>query len=103
MKRKPWRTYFPIKDCLFVSETNILRKGGSMKITIKIDTVSQMIVPSSDADNAALARWLLEEMPEVLGTYYGRLAAKLQPGNTLLATNNSARFTEKALEAFSEG
>ena len=73
-----------------------------MKITIKIDTVSQMIVPSSDADNAALARWLLEEMPEVLGTYYGRLAAKLQPGNPLLVTTNSARFPEKALEAFAE-
>lgn len=74
-----------------------------MKITIKIDTASLMIIPSSDADNAALARWLLEEMPGVLGTYYGRLAAKLQPGNALLAANNSARFTEKALEAFSEG
>lgn len=74
-----------------------------MKVTIKIDTASQMIIPSSDVDNAALAHWLLEEMPGVLGTYYGRLAAKLQPGNTLLAANNSARFTEKALEAFSEG
>lgn len=74
-----------------------------MKVTIKIDTASQMIVPSSDADNAALARWLLEEMPGVLGTYYGRLAAKLQPGNALLAANNSALFPEKALEAFEEG
>ena len=103
MRRKPWRKYFPIKDCLFIPETNILKKETSMKITIKIDTASLMIIPSSDADNAALARWLLEEMPGVLGTYYGRLAAKLQPGNALLAANNSARFTEKALEAFSEG
>ena len=73
-----------------------------MKISIEIDTVSQMLIPSSDANNAALARWLLEEMPGVLGTYYGRLAAKLQPGNPLLAANNAARFTEKALEAFTE-
>ena len=73
-----------------------------MKISIEIDTDSQMIIPSSDADNTALAQWLLEEMPGVLGTYYGRLAAKLQPGNMLLAANNSARFPEKALEAFTE-
>lgn len=73
-----------------------------MRISIEIDTNTQMLIPSSDADNAALACWLLEEMPGVLGTYYGRLAAKLQPGNPLIAANNSARFTEKALEAFSE-
>ena len=73
-----------------------------MKISIEIDTDSQMIIPSSDADNATLARWLLEEMPGVLGTYYGRLAAKLQPGNTLLSANNSALLPEKALEAFTE-
>ena len=73
-----------------------------MRISIEIDTNTQMLIPSSDADNAALTRWLLEEMPDVLGTYYGRLAAKLQPGNPLIAANNAARFPEKALEAFSE-
>lgn len=73
-----------------------------MKISLEIDTDAQILIPSSDADNAALARWMLEEMPGVLGTYYGRLAAKLQPGNPLLAANNATRFPEKALEAFSE-
>lgn len=51
-----------------------------MKITIEIDTEKEFIAPkSNDMNSRELLEWLLNHLPETMGTYYGRLAARHVP------------------------
>lgn len=72
-----------------------------MKVTLTIDTDTKMLVPASDSDTASLTRYLLSQMPEDLGRYYGRLAAKLEQPPELVS-NNAMAFMQQAMLAYGE-
>ena len=76
-----------------------------MTITITINTESKTVSMAHDGDDRKAEDFILEELPSVLGAYYGRLAKSRvsddvnpeEHGMMRLVANNSAIFPQTAI------
>lgn len=76
-----------------------------MTITITIDTDDKTVTMTHNGDDRKAEDFVLEELPPVLGAYYGRLAKSRVPksvnpeehGMIRLVANNAAIFPQTAL------
>lgn len=76
-----------------------------MTITLTIDTSDKTVTMTHDGDNRKAEDFVLEELPSVLGAYYGRIAKSRVPddvnpeehGMLRLVANNSAIFPQTTL------
>lgn len=75
-----------------------------MRITIEIDTEKMVISPkSSDMAAKELLEWLINHLPETMGTYYGRLAAKHLPDRAHEVIQKAIDFPSAATKEIIEG
>ena len=76
-----------------------------MTITITINTDSKTVTMTNDGDDRKTEDFILEEVPSILGAYYGRLAKSRVPdgvnpeehGMMRLVANNSTIFPQMAI------